>query len=136
MVDDLRYLEQQIAIGIGGNRVGEPVFHPIECADAVLLAILELRLAADVGRDILAAQPGAFTILIHEHRCGPGSSLKAKVVLLSVIIEVALTPVRHRGAVERQRVAEAQLAAEELVIGVLQPARTAPHSIGCACALA
>ena len=34
-----------------------------------------------------------------------------------------LAPVRHRGAVERQPVAEAQLAAKILVIRVLQPAR-------------
>jgi len=36
----------------------------------------------------------------------------------------ALTPMRQRRAVERQAVAEAELAAEKLIIGVLQPART------------
>src|SRR5258708_3956312 len=31
LVDDLRHLEQQIAVSIGGDRVGEPVIYPIEC---------------------------------------------------------------------------------------------------------
>jgi hypothetical protein len=40
-----------------------------------------------------------------------------------LLLAEALAPMRQRGAVERQLVAEAQFAAEELVIRVLQPAR-------------
>src|SRR5438876_5672322 len=41
---------------------------------------------------------------------------------------------RQRGSIERQLVTEAQFTAEELVIRVLQPARTAPRPTGRACA--
>jgi hypothetical protein len=40
-----------------------------------------------------------------------------------LLLAEALAPMRQRGTVERQLVAEAQLAAEELVIRVLQPTR-------------
>jgi len=46
-----------------------------------------------------------------------------------LLLTQALTPARYRGAVERQLVAEAQLAAEVLVIRILDPAR-AQHLVG------
>src|SRR5271168_1985423 len=57
LVDDLRDFEQQRAGGVGGDRVGEPVLHPIEGADAVLLAVPEPRLADDIGHKIITAEP-------------------------------------------------------------------------------
>src|SRR5438105_15923172 len=41
---------------------------------------------------------------------------------------------RHRGAIERQLVTEAQFTAEELIMGFQPSARTAPRPIGHACA--
>ena len=69
LVDDLRDFEQPITGGIGGNRVGEPVIHPIECADAVLLAKLELGLPGHIDDKIITADPDAFSVFVHEH-CG------------------------------------------------------------------
>jgi hypothetical protein len=40
-----------------------------------------------------------------------------------LLLAEPLAPARQRGALEGQRVAEALLAAEELIVGVLQPAR-------------
>src|SRR5271156_1199730 len=57
--------------GVGGKGVGEPVLSPIECADAVLLAKLELRRAGGIGHEIITAKPGTFTVFVHEECGGP-----------------------------------------------------------------
>src|SRR6266404_1005749 len=71
LVDNLSHLEQLIAGGIGGDRVSEPVIRPIERADAVPLAKLELRLSGDIDHKIITAEPGTFTVLVHEPCGGP-----------------------------------------------------------------
>src|SRR5271168_4090897 len=71
LVDDLRDFEQQVAGGVGGNRVGEPVLYPIECADAILLAKLELRLPANIDYNIITTEPSTFAVFVHEHSGGP-----------------------------------------------------------------
>src|SRR3984893_850373 len=71
LVDDLSHLEQLIAWGIGGDPVGEPVIRPIERADAASLAKLELRLASEIDHKVITAEPGTFTVLVHEQCGGP-----------------------------------------------------------------
>ena len=39
LVDDFRHLEQKVARGIGGNRLGEPVIDPIKGADAAIFEV-------------------------------------------------------------------------------------------------
>src|SRR5271169_3772040 len=65
LVDDLCDFEQQAAGGVRGDRVGEHVLHPIESADAVLLAKLEPRCAADIDNKVITAEPGTLAVLVH-----------------------------------------------------------------------
>src|SRR3984893_17119962 len=100
LVDDLCDFEQQVAGRIGGDRVGEPVIHPIEGADAVLLAKLELRLAGDIGNDVVTAEPGALSVLVHEKRGGPAVGGEQ--------------PSAHQPETERVEIGNDQLVAEAL----------------------
>src|SRR6516164_9219278 len=64
-VDELGNAQQQVAVGLGGDRITKPFIRPVECSNAALFMIAERRLIADAGAKI-QSQPIATVVLIHE----------------------------------------------------------------------
>src|SRR5271157_1010859 len=65
VVDDLCDAEQQVAVGLGGDRIAKAFVRPVECADAALFVIAERGLAADAGAKI-QGQAFPIAVLVHE----------------------------------------------------------------------
>src|SRR5271166_5246806 len=67
-INELGDAQQQVTIGLGGDRITEALVRPVECTDAAFFVVAERSLAADADAKVQRqALPSA--VLIHELSC-------------------------------------------------------------------